>query len=427
MTTSALLLLAPFLTKSDDWTGWRGPRGDGIATGSPPIEWSEAKNLRWKVALPGAGLSSPIVLGERVFLTCAVPTGKTRMGIISERFPEPIEIAEQDFLVLAFERASGKELWRKHLAQVMPHEAKHPENSFATPTPVTDGKRLYCSFGSFGIYALTPAGELVWQVDLGDMTNQGHGEGSSPVLCGDSLIVQWAHWGESHLIALDSATGKERWRSPLPEGNNCSTPLVMHLGDVDQIIVGGYQPRGFDPRTGKQLWAHAGGVTGGNTAMASPVAIGELLLIPGMRPRAGNGQMRALVVDAASERVDELWALRSDDNIPSPLAYENKFIFVKNDGGFLSVLDAATGETEFGPERLEGALSVWASPVVADDRLYVASREGSVHVLALAPEVRVLAVNSLEDHFDATPSVAGDELYLRGRLSLYCLAEPAAK
>ncbi|MEQ1891841.1 MAG: PQQ-binding-like beta-propeller repeat protein [Planctomycetota bacterium] len=427
MPQTLLLLLAPLLTNSDDWTGWRGPHGDGIASGSPPIEWSETKNVRWKAALPGGGLSQPIVLAERVFLTCAVGTGKTRMSTPDERNPEPREIEEQEFSVLAFERRSGKELWRKLIGKVMPHEPKHPENTYATPTPVTDGKLLYVSFGSFGIHALTPAGELVWQVDLGDMTNQGHGEGSSPILYGDSLIVQWAHWGASYLIALDAANGKERWRSPLSEGNNCSTPLVARFGDEDQIVVGGFEVCGIDPRNGKRLWSFGVGESRGFTAMASPIVAGELVLIPGMSPRTGFPQLRAVFVDPESNSVEELWSLRSDDNIPSPIEHHGRFVYLKGEGGILSLLDSATGELEYGPERLESTPSVWASPILVGDRLYVVGRDGKTSVLALAPEVTTLAVNELDDHFDASPASAGGELYLRGRTSLYCLAEPSAK
>jgi outer membrane protein assembly factor BamB len=426
MITRTLLLLAPLFTNSDDWTGWRGPHGSGVASGSPPIAWSETKNVRWKAPLSGEGLSQPIVVGERVFLTCAVGTGKKLTAPSNEFNPNPMEIEEQEFFACAFARKDGRELWKKRLAQAMPHEPKHPTNSWATPTPVSDGARLYASFGSFGIYALTPAGEVVWQTDLGDLTNRGHGEGSSPILCGDSLIVQWASWGESFLVALDAANGKERWRAPLPQGNNCSTPLLFHQGDTDQIIVGGYEAMGFDPRTGQRLWSFSGGATGGNTAMASPVALGELVLLPGMRPRAGNGQLRALIVDPASDEPEELWAIRSEDNIPSPLVHGDEFVFVK-DSGLLTVFDSATGEAEFGPERIEGAASVWASPVLAGDRLYVVARDGKTAVVDLAPEVKTIAVNELEDEFDASPAVAGNELLLRGKKHLYCLAEPAAK
>ncbi len=419
-----LALLCPLPTPisgHDDWNGWRGPRGDGTAEGSPPIEWSEHKNLRWKAALPGAGLSSPIVWGEQVFVTTAVPTGKKRAGEVGAGFLRPFELEEQEFLVLAFARASGRELWRKRVHLAMPHEPTHPTNTYATPTPTTDGARVYCSFGSYGVYALTPAGELVWQVDLGDLSNRGHGEGSSPLLYDGSLILQWAHWGESFVIALDAANGQERWRAPIPEGNNCSTPLVVHVDGDDQLVVTGKRTSAFDPRTGRELWSL--GEPSGNTAMASAVALGELVLVPGV----DRGDLRALVALPGGEPAELLWSRRSSDNIPSLLAQGTHVYFLKGDSGQLTVLDSASGEVEYGPERLQGVSEAWASPVLAGGRLYVAGRDGKVEVLALAPAVRTLAVNALEDAFDASPAVAGDELFLRGKSWLYCLAEPDPK
>jgi len=407
----------------DDWTGWRGSRGDGTASGSPPVEWSEERNVRWKADVPGFALSSPIVSGERVFVTTAVGTGTKRAGVVSEAFREPYELEEQEFLVLAFERASGKELWRKKVNQAMPHEPTHPTNSYATPTPVTDGTRVYCSFGSFGLFALDLAGNLVWQVDLGDMTNNGHGEGSSPILHAGHVIVLWGHWGASFLVALDAASGQERWRSPLPAGNNCSTPIVVHLESGDQIVVAGMQTSAFDPSSGKKLWSFGDAQTRGNTAMASPVAISELVLVPGI----DRNDLRALVVLDEGEPAEVLWEKRSSDNIPSLLAYEQRLYFLKGDSGQLTVLDAATGEVEYGPERLSGVIEVWASPVIAGGRLYVVGRDGKVEVLATTPEVRTLAVNELADEFAASPAVAGKELFLRGRERLYCIAEPAPK
>lgn len=420
----ALLCSLPSTTPGpDDWSGWRGPRGDGTAEGSPPIEWGEAKNLRWKAALPGAGLSSPIVWGARVFVTTAVPTGRKRAGEVNEHFRQPFELEEQEFLVLAFDRGNGEELWRKQVNRAMPHEPTHPTNTYATPTPATDGERVYCSFGSYGLYALTPTGELVWQVDLGDLSNHGHGEGSSPLLHAGSVIVLWAHWGTSFLTALDATTGKERWRTPLPEGNNCSTPLVVHVEGGDQIVVAGKRTLAFDPATGKELWSFGERASGGNTSMASPVALGELVLIPGV----DRGDLRALVALPGGEPAELLWARRSSDNIPSLLAHDQRVYFLRGDGAQLTVLDGTSGEVAYGPERLQGVSEVWASPVIAGGRLYVAGRDGAVEVLALAPEVHTLAVNRLEDGFDASPAVAGNELFLRGKRHLFCLAEPDTK
>lgn len=424
---SLLPLLSLFVTGNDDWTGWRGPHGDGKAAGSPPLEWSETRNVRWKSALPGEGLSTPVVRADRVFLTCAVPTGKTRPGLPFPDAPRAVELAEQQFLVLALDRADGKVLWRKEVQRAFPHEGTHPENTYATPTPAADDERLYCSFGSFGLFALTNAGEVAWQVDLGDLINQGHGEGSSPLLHDGKLIQLWAQrGGDGFLVALEAASGKELWRTPVPRGNNCSTPVVVRVEGQDQIVIGGYQTSAFEPASGRRLWSFGEPVPDGGVTMASPVSAGELLIVPGQRLRAGSsGTLRALVVTPGGEGPEELWSLRSDDNIPSPLLHDEHLYFVKDGSAQLTVWNAATGEVEYGPERLEGVGATWASPVLANGHLYVVGREGTTAVLSLAPEVEVLARNVLPDAFDASPAVAGNELFLRGKQHLWCVGAPA--
>jgi outer membrane protein assembly factor BamB len=415
-------LCVPRFAGPDDWTGWRGPRGDGTTEDAPPVEWSEEKNVRWKVELTGAGLSTPIVSGERVFLTTAVPTGTKQAGVVSASFREPFELEEQELLVLAYARSTGAELWRKRVGRAMPHEPTHPENTYASPTPATDGTRVYCSFGSLGLFTLTVTGEPVWQVDLGDLTNNGHGEGSSPLLHDGGVFVLWAHWGSSFLIRLDAATGAELWRTPLPEGNNCSTPLVVHVAGADQIVVAGRLTLGCDPDTGAVLWSFGDAEPDGITSMASPVALDELVVIPSVNRRP----LRALIATSGDAPAEELWSLRSNDNIPSPVLHAGKLVFLKGDSGQLTVLDSTTGEAEYGPERLRGVNAAWASPVIAGGRLYVIGRDGTSEVLALEPAVASLAVNVLADEFDASPAVAGKELFLRGKRRLYCVAEPAA-
>lgn len=421
-----LPLLTLLATGNDDWTGWRGAHGDGKAPGSPPREWNETKNIRWKVALPGAGLSAPVVRAEQVFLTCAVPTGQTRPGVPYPDAPQRIAIGEQDFFVLALDRADGHVLWRQHFGRAFPHECTHPQNTYATPTPAVDAERVYCSFGSFGLFALTLEGELAWRVDLGDLINEGHGEGSSPLLHDGKLIQLWAQrGGDGFLVALEAASGKELWRTPVPRGNNCSTPVVVRVGDEDQIVIGGYQTSGFEPASGRRLWSFGEPVPDGGVTMASPVSAGELLIVPGQRQRSGaNGILRALIVMPGGESPEELWSTRSDDNIPSPLMHDEHVYFLKDVSAQLTVWNAATGEVEHGPERLEGLGAVWASPVLAGDHLYIVGREGTTAVLALAPEPTVIARNTLPDAFDASPAVAGDELFLRGKQHLWCVAEP---
>jgi outer membrane protein assembly factor BamB len=428
----ALLSFVPSVGVGD-WAGWRGGEAAGVGRGSPPVEFSEAKNVRWKAPLPGKGLSSPIVWGERVFVTSAVPTGKKLEGAPAgaTRRNDPAiyqPIVEQEFLVLCLERATGKELWRKRVGLAMPHQTTHPDASYATPTPATDGERVYASFGSFGIHALTFSGELAWQVDLGDLLiDDEFGEGSSPVLCGELLVLNWDHEGDSFLIALDKASGAERWRTPRPKGTSWTTPIVVSAGGEPQLVVAGVRTIAYDPKTGRELWSVGDAQRGGGGMMASPVAIDELVLcsVGGRR----GGEIRALVAlpEAEAEPSGEtLWAKSADvPGVPSLLAYQGKLYFLKGNSGLLSAFDPASGEREYGPERLKGVADVYASPVAAGGRLYVAGRDGTVEVLAPLPKIETLAVNVLEDAFDASPAVAGDELFLRGRASLYCIATAA--
>lgn len=439
---------------SDGWPGWRGD-GHGVAAGAPPVEFGEERNVRWKVALPGKGNSSPIVWGDKVFVTSAVGTGKKKeeaapseagagrepgegRGEGGERGGrgegrgrggfgrgEPIE--EQDFVVLAFDRKSGKTLWEQKLATTVPHQGTHRDGSYAAPTPVTDGERLYVSFGSFGIYALDLAGKVLWSVDLGDMQiNNEFGEGSSPVLVGSNLIVLWGHEGDSFLVALDAKSGKESWRTPLAQGTNWSTPLVVTVDGKQELVVGGPRIAAYDPATGKELWAQ-GEAGSRNGAIACPVALDELVVYA-MGGR-GGGEARALVAqapDATQKDAEDslLWSVRIDaPHVPSPLAYDGKIWFLKQDSGILSVLDPASGEIVYGPERLDGVADVYASLVAAGGHLYVAGRDGTVEVLSTGETIGTVAVNHLEDRFDSSPAIAGNELFLRGYESLYCIAE----
>jgi outer membrane protein assembly factor BamB len=438
-------------TSDDAWPGWRG-NGSGIASGSPPIEWAEDHNVRWKTALPGKGLSSPIVWKERVYVTASVGTGKKAEVAPEEARPEgdgpprregegggergrgegrggpggrgraaPLE--EQDFVVLALDRATGAIAWQQKLATAMPHQGTHRDGSYASPTPVTDGERLYVSFGSYGVFALDLTGKVVWQVDLGDMQiNNGFGEGSSPVLVAGNVVIAWDHEGDSFLVALDAATGEERWRTARAKGTSWTTPILVKSGGKEELVVGGARITAYDPATGAELWHH--GEAGRGGAIASPVALDELVVFAlGGR---GAGEARAVVVQpAGAEAADPLlWSAKVDaPHVPSPLAYDGKVYLLKQDSGMLSVLDPTSGKLEYGPERLEGVADVYASLVATEGRLYVAGRDGTVEVLSAWPEIGTIGVNHLEDGFDASPAIAGDELFLRGLANLYCIAE----
>jgi outer membrane protein assembly factor BamB len=237
------------------------------------------------------------------------------------------------------------------------------------------------------------------------------------------VVLSWDHEGDSFLVALDKTSGKERWRRPRPKGTSWTTPLLVHAKTGTEIVVGGTRTAGYDPATGKELW-HQGEAGGRSGPIASPVAVDELVVFA-MGGR-GGGEARGLVARAAAEdtAAEPVWSETMDaPHVPSPLAYEGKVYLLKQDSGMLSVIDPASGKLEYGPERLKGVADVYASPVAAKGRIYVAGRDGTVEVLSPLPKIETLATNRLEDGFDASPAIAGDELFLRGKASLYCIAQ----
>ena len=301
----------------------------------------------------------------------------------------------------------------------MPHEGLQENNSYASASLVTDGKRLYAFFGSRGLYALDLSGKTLWEKQLGKMqTRMGFGEGSSPALYGDTLVVNWDHEGPDFVVALDAASGRERWRRERDEPTTWATPLVIAGEGAPQVVIAGTnRVVSYDLLTGEERW-RAGGLT--PNAIPSPVyADGIVYLTSGFR---GNA-LQAIRLSAAKGEVTSAPALvfrhdRDTPYVPSPLLYRGRLYFLKGNTGVLTCLDAKDG-TQLFSERLLAVPNVYASPVGAAGRVYVAGREGAVAVLAAGPQLELLATNHLDDGFDASPALVDRELYLRGRKHLY--------
>jgi outer membrane protein assembly factor BamB len=413
-----------------NWPQWRGPLGTGVAPDArPPVEWSETRHIRWKTALPGKGHSTPVVWGERIFLTTAIPYGPA----VKPRFPDRPGAHDNlalthphEFVVLAVSRRDGKILWRQTVRKEAPQEAGHVSASLASASPVTDGERLFAFFGSRGLYCLDLSGKLLWKKDLGAMhTKHGHGEGSSPALHGETLIVNWDHEEQSFLVALDKRTGRQRWRVARAEDTSWATPIVVEHGGKAQVIVPGTKRlRGYDLASGAVLW-ECGGLS--SNVVASPVAADGVVY-------AGSSyDTRALLavrLDGARGDVtgtkQVVWARRRGaPYVPSPLLYGDTLYTLQHYQGILSRLDVRTGEDRGGPFRLEAISDVYASPVGAAGRVYVTSRDGVTQVISHgAGTPRALAVNRLDDRFSASAAVAGRDLFLRGERHLYCIADP---
>jgi outer membrane protein assembly factor BamB len=418
------------------WPQWRGPAMTGVAPHArPPVEWSETKNVRWKVAIPGKGSATPVVWGDRLYVLTAVPGEKRAPAVASPPVTEPPPgggrprlstppDASQKFTVLALRRSDGKVLWERVVREELPHEGTHPTGTWASASAVTDGEIVFAHFGSRGLYALDANGKVLWERDLGDMTVKlAFGEGSSPALGRDRLFVQWDHEGDSFIVALDRKTGREVWRQKRDEKTSWATPLLVdHAGRTQVVTSATNRVRSYDAASGDLLWETAGMT---QNTIPTPVHLdGLVLLTSGFR---GNALLAVKLAEAkgdisASPAV--AWRLdRDTPYVPSPLLYGEELYFLKGNNGLLSCFNARTGERIYGPERLEGVPNVYASPVGADGRIYIAGREGNTAVVQRGPAFKLLATNALDDGFDASPVAVDSELYLRGARHLYRISE----
>ena len=345
-------------------------------------------------------------------------SGRRRGGRRSEA-----KKASCKFTVLAFERKTGKQVWDRVVCEATPHEGHHPDGTFSSGSPMTDGEHIFAFFGSRGLYCLTMEGELVWKQDLGDMqTRSEFGEGSSPALHGDTLVVNWDHEDGSFVVALDKRSGKEKWKQSRDEGTSWSTPLIIADANPVQVVISASQRvRSYDLASGKVLW-ECGGL--GANCVPTPVAgAGMVFTMSGHRDPAllairyagASGDITG--TDAVAWHLEE-----GTPYVPSPLLYGDVLYFAQKNDGLLSCHQASTGEAHYSRQRLEEIKGIYPSPVGADGRVYVLGRNGVTYVLKHGPKFEVLAVNKLEDRFTASPALAGGEIYLRGHERLYCIA-----
>lgn len=461
---------------SGNWPGFRGPQFNGIAPeAKPPITWSESENIKWKVELPGRGSGSPIVWGDRIYLQAAIKTdrtgdaqpptalrfstksflltsGRTDQLLAQAETPPADPPADQgdnrerrgegrrgrrggggfgiespnnvhQFVVVCLDRNTGETIWQEVATEAIPHEGHHGTASFASSTPVTDGKNLYVSFGSRGIYSYDMDGKLRWKKDLGIMrTRNMFGEGSSPALHGDTVVINWDHEGQSFITALDANTGQEKWKVDRDEETTWNTPLILEHDGKTQVIVNGMnRARSYDLETGEIIWECGGQAMG---AIPCPVVYNGLAFcMTGHRGAA----LYAIPLSARGDITDSdqiAWTLDKDTPyVPSPLLYGDHLYFTKSNNGVISCYQAETGEQIFKAQRIPGIDMIYASPVGADGRLYIAGRNGATAVAKHGNEFEVLATNQLDEPIDATPALVGNEIFIRGEKSLYCIAE----
>lgn len=438
------LAVLPTVCFAANWSHWRGDHGNGISlTAKPTTTWSLEENVKWKVRVPGRGSGSPIVWNDRVFVVTAVPA--LGQGQPRQERTEPA-VAERrrrggrgpggrpgrgagalqllQFKLLCFSRGSGDLLWEQIAVEATPHQGTHNTNSFASASPCTDGKHVYAHFGSRGLYCYTMDGELRWKRDnLGRMdTRSGFGEGSSPTIAGNLIIVPWDHEGPSNISALNKLTGETVWEQSREEPTCWATPLIVPHNGRHQIVMNGQNyARSYDLASGKELW-RCGGQT--DRPAASAVSANGIVFIGSGFRGAFLGAFK-LGGRGDIERTDNVaWSLdRDTPDIASPVLSDGRLYFHKGKSGVISCVDAETGKPHYMSKRLPKLKTIYASPVAANGHVYFTGRSGTTVVIKDAPDLEIVATNSLGETIDATPAPVDSELFIRGENHLFCIAE----
>jgi outer membrane protein assembly factor BamB len=414
-----------------DWPHWRGPRADGTAPAAdPPLTWDATKNVRWKAALPGRGSASPIVWGDQVFVLSAAETGREATAAdlpkADPRFEERTRPPKKffRFVISSFDRSTGAKRWERVAAEAVPHEGHHETHTYAGGSPTADGERVYACFGSFGTFAFGLDGTPVWSRDLGRLhTRLGWGEAVTPVVYKGALLLNRDQEADSKLVCLDAATGTTRWEAARDEKSTWNTPLVVERPGGPVVVVNGTnRVRAYELATGKEVWA-----VGGMTVNPIPSAVtdGETVYVmSGYRGSAAVAVPLTAVGDLGT-KTGVLWRYgKGTPYVPSPLLLDGRLYFTQANGEKLTVLDAKTGRVVIDEERLPGASQFYASPVAAPGRVYLVDRKGTTVVLKAGTDaVEVLATNKLNDPVDATPALAGKQLFLRATTNLYCIEQ----
>jgi outer membrane protein assembly factor BamB len=390
-----LLLLLTLLLPDADWPQFRGPTGQGHSEERGlPLSWGETSNVLWKVAIPGKGWSSPVVQGDRLWLTAATEEGKSLRAISIDRKSGAIT---QDVEVFRLKSAN----------------LANPKNSFASPTPIVEGDHVYVHFGAFGTACIKQSGEIVWKTRL-EYDNGQHGTGGSPVLYDDLLILSCDGNDVQFVVALDKRTGKVKWKKSRPGYQAYTTPLVVKMPEGDQVISpGAFRAFAYDPRTGKELWHVSYGE--GFSNVPRPVYSDGLVFIC-----TGFQQASLLAVrldgkgDVTKSKV--VWKLdRGVPLTPSPLLVGNE-LYMVTDNGIATCVDALTGK-EYWRARIGGNHS--ASPIYADGRIYFLSEEGESVVIAPGQQLKHLATNQVDGRTLASMAVASGSIFIRSETHLY--------
>ena len=434
-------LIACASVSGQHWPSFRGPNASGVSDGHPTlVKWNapSGESVLWKTPIPGVAVSSPVVWGDRVFVSTAVssdPHATIRTGLYGDVEPSS-DLSRHSWRLVALDKRTGKVLWERVAHEGVPRTKRHPKSSQASPTPVTDGRHVVVSFGSEGLYTYDVDGKLLWKRDLG-VLNAGWfydpdyewGVGSSPIIWKSSVIVQCDIQKNSFIAAFDVATGQPLWRTKREEIPSWSTPAIYEgNGRAELVTQGKNFTRGYDPSTGQELWRLAGN---SEITIPTPIIGANLIIVTngyrGVQPiyaikPGAKGDITLKGEQTQSEFI--AWSTkRGGPYIPTPLIYRDQ-LYVCSNNGVLSAYDARTGQRLY-QERLGGTGgSFSASPVAADGKIYLASEDGDVFVVKAGPTYELLATNSMGEALMATPAISEGLIIIRGLRDVFAIGQP---
>lgn len=433
--SAAMLLLTAFastgmrISNAANWPQWRGPMGTGISTEKNlPAEWSATKNIKWKTAIPGRGHSSPIVWGQRVFLTTAiegevVPGAKAVKHMNgNQEFLHPDSVGadrKHTFKVICLDRETGKILWEQIAFEGTPYDNRHRKSSFASSTPATDGKLVFAFFGCEGLYAYDMKGKLAWKADLGKLGTVGMGTGTSPILYENLVLMQCdeENGDASFIVALDKKTGKQVWKTPRKVQVSWATPLLVRTAKRAELIASGTEAViAYDPATGKELWRHKGVES---NAIPSPVANTDTVFVSAGFPAK---VAMAITLGGTGDLTDKVvWKHdKGTAYVPSPILYGD-YLYLTTDRGILTCLDAKTGQLKYEGGRVPIPATFTASPVAVDGKILLTSEDGDTFIVKAGPVHEILRTNTVGEPVYASPAISDGRIFIRAEKNLYAI------
>ena len=430
--SSAPLIAGP--AAETNWPQWRGPGGSGVSQEKNlPDDWSNTKNVQWKTEIPGRGHSSPIIWGTKLFLTTSiegpiVPGAKAVTHIRrGQEYRHPDSVGgdhSYTLRILCLDRETGKILWEKTAYEGTVHDDRHRKNTFASATPVTDGKYVWTLFDAVGVYCYDFAGKLVWKASLGKIAKMGMGNGMSPVLYENLLILQCDQEDggpDSFIVALDKLTGKEVWRAARTQRKTWATPVLVRTQQRTELIASGAESTvSYDPATGKELW-HSDGVV--SHAIPSAVAGHGMVFVSG----GSSGQPKLAIgirLGGSGNLTGTPFVVWKHNKgtayVPSPILYGD-YLYLMTDGGIITCLDAKTGQVKYEGGRVPVPATFTSSPVAFEDKVMVTSEDGDTFVIRAGPVFEVIRVNSIGEPIYASIAIGAGKLFIRGEKHLYCI------